>query len=81
MERDFTIHCRMNERWIASFIAVLKAMEYNGSIGHSEYVGIYSDGDGDFHPKFKYNPVLEVTGDTPIKINEPSGQATMYDAG
>ena len=56
-------------------------MEHDGSIGHSEYIGIYNDGDGDFHPRFKYDPVLEVIGDKPIKINKPSGQMTMYDAG
>lgn len=81
MERKFTIHCEMEERWIASFIQMLKAMQYNGSIGHSEYVGLYSDGDGDFRPIFEYDKILSVIGDKPIIIKNPSGQITMYDAG
>ena len=30
-------------------------MEHCGDIGHSSIVGFYSDGDGDFHPKFEFN--------------------------
>ena len=81
MEREFTVHCKMNERWIASFIKMLKSMEHCGSIGHSEFVGLYSDGDGDYQPKFSFDKVLEVTGDKPKIIKNPSGQMTMYDAG
>ena len=81
MERKFTIHCKMEERWIASFIKMLALMERYGSIGHSEYVGLYSDGDGDFRPKFEYDETLSFIGDNPIVIKNPSGQMTMYDAG
>lgn len=81
MERSFTIHCKMDERWTASFIKMLDLMERNGSIGHSEYVGLYSDGDGDFKPIFEYDKTLSVIGDNPIIIKNPSGQMTMYDAG
>ena len=28
-------------------------MQQNGEIGHSEIIGFYSDGDGDFRPNFK----------------------------
>lgn len=49
----FTIHCEMAERWVDTFCSMLKRMEYNGSIGHSEEVTLYSDGDGDFRPKFE----------------------------
>ena len=81
MERDFTIHCRMKERWIASFIKMLDSMSYCGSIGHSEFVGLYADGDGDFQPKFTYDKVLASIGDEPKIIKNPSGQMTMFDAG
>lgn len=81
MERNFTIHCKMNERWIASFIKMLDSMAYCGSIGHSEYIGLYSDGDGDFRPTFNYDETLSAIGDKPIVIKNPSGQMTMYDAG
>lgn len=81
MEKDFTIHCKMEERWIASFIKMLESMSYCGSIGHSEYVGLYSDGDGDFRPIFEYDKILSTIGDNPITIKNPSGQMTMYDAG
>ena len=81
MERNFTIHCKMNERWIASFIKMLDSMAYCGSIGHSEYIGLYSDGDGDFRPTFNYDETLSAIGDSPLTIKNPSGQMTMYDAG
>ncbi len=29
-------------------------MESCGTIGHSELIGFYADGDGDFHPRFKF---------------------------
>ena len=81
MEREFTIHCKMKERWIASFIKMLDLMERNGSIGHSEYVGLYADGDGDFQPKFTYDKVLVSIGDEPKIVKNPSGQMIMFDAG
>ena len=60
---------------------MLESMSYCGSIGHSEYIGLYSDGDGDFRPVFNYDKTLSVIGDNPIIIKNPSGQMTMYDAG
>ena len=81
MERSFTIHCKMEERWIASFIKMLDMMKGNGSIGHSEFVGLYADGDGDFRPKFEYDKTLSAIGDKPKIIKNPSGRMTMYDAG
>lgn len=55
MEKTFTIEVTMEERWINHFASFLKAMEYNGNIGHSEPIMFYSDGDGDFRPKFIIN--------------------------
>ena len=81
MEKTFNITCKMEERWIASFIKMLDSMSYCGSIGHSEFVGLYADGDGDFQPKFTYDKVLTSIGDKPKTIKNPSGQMTMFDAG
>lgn len=53
MKKTFIIECTMEERWIDTFCSMLRKMENNGNLGHSEEVGIYSDGDGDFRPKFK----------------------------
>ena len=53
MNKKFTIECEMEERWINYFLSFLKELEYNGKIGHSELVGFFSDGDGDFRPTFK----------------------------
>ena len=49
----FNIQVTMNERWINDFCSMLKWMESCGNQGHSSIVGFYSDGDGDFRPKFK----------------------------
>lgn len=80
-EINFTIQCAMEERWVASFIKMLESMRYCGNIGHSEYIGLYSDGDGDFRPKFYYDAALQDIGNPPLVIKNPSGQMTMYDAG
>lgn len=49
----FNIEVEMEERWVDDFCSMLKLMEYNGNIGHSGTIAFYSDGDGDFHPKFE----------------------------
>lgn len=49
---EFTIKATMNERWIKDFCSMLKWMERCGEIGHTSIIGFYSDGDGDFRPKF-----------------------------
>lgn len=55
-------------------------MEYNGNVGHSEIVGFYSDGDGDFRPKFKFNiPFDKVDANRKIKCN--GKVIDIYDAG
>ena len=79
MEKIITIKCSMEERWIPSFCAMLNWMQHNGEIGHSEYVGIYADGDGDFRPNFIWSDKVDL--DNTIKINNPSGQMVMFDAG
>ncbi len=76
MNMKFTIECEMNERWVPHFLSMLLHMEHLGIIGGSREVGIYSDGDGDFRPKFRTNIDFE--------IQEPSRNERgnhLYDAG
>ena len=53
-ESEFTIKVSMKNRWVPQFLSFLKRMEFNGMAGHSEIIGFYSDGDGDFRPKFEF---------------------------
>ena len=55
MKKKFTIEVEMEERWVNDFMSMLDKMEYLGNLGASRTVSIYSDGDGDFRPKFKSN--------------------------
>ena len=61
-ERDavasFTIHCTMKKRWVSSFLAMLKYMEYLGAVGSSRKVTLFADGVGDFRPKFEFDDNL-----------------------
>lgn len=68
----FTITCEMKDRWVPSFLGLLKEMQYNGSIGHSGTVSFYADGDGDFRPKFEWDKSLP----EPATSNQ-----SHYDAG
>lgn len=49
----FTITATMPEDWADYFCSFLKRMETDGKRGHSETIGFYADGDGDFRPKFE----------------------------
>lgn len=60
-EITFNIKVTMNERWANDFCSMLKYMECCGNIGHSSIVGFYSDGDGDFKPKFEIGINYEKT--------------------
>ena len=57
MERykKLVIKAEMSERWIPYFFSMLKYMEYLGNIGSSRMVSLFSDGDGDFNPKFEFD--------------------------
>ncbi len=68
--KEFTIKCKMNERWIPHFLGMLKRMEYLGNLGSSRWVGFYSDGDGDYRPKFEWDKGLPVPA-PPLKVEEP----------
>ena len=58
-EVEITIKAKMNERWVNDFLSMLKYMESCGNMGHSAVVGFYSDGDGDFRPKFEFDREYE----------------------
>ena len=67
---EFTIKCSMRTRWVPHFLSMLKYMQQLGGLGGSRMVSFYSDGDGDFRPKFSWdmalpseaNPVEDVDG-------------------
>ena len=76
MKKKFTIKVEMEERWVDHFMSMLNRMEHLGNLGASRTVSIYSDGDGDFRPKFKSNIEWEkVEPNTSINGNN------TYDAG
>lgn len=60
-EVTFNINVTMNERWVDDFCSMLRWMESCGNIGHSSLVGFYSDGDGDFRPKFEVDKEYKKT--------------------
>lgn len=57
----FIIECEMNDKWVATFLGMLKYIEKLGNMGSSRIVAIYSDGDGSFRPKFTCDPTLPVS--------------------
>lgn len=73
----FTIKCEMKSRWVPHFLAMLKYMEQLGNIGGSRQVCIYSDGDGDFRPKFTWDKSLPQDAEPIVDDNGHK----LYDAG
>jgi hypothetical protein len=73
----FTIEVEMQDRWVCHFLAMLKYMEQLGNLGGSREVCIYSDGDGDFRPKFKWDPSLPSEAKA---VSDKNGNK-VYDAG
>lgn len=73
----FTIEVEMKDRWVPQFLGMLRYMELLGGWGGSRMVSFYSDGDGDFRPKFKWDESLpvEIGG-----IKDRDGDRT-FDAG
>lgn len=51
---EFTVVCRMKRRWASQFLGMLKHMQRLGNAGSSRSIGIFSDGDGDFRPRFDF---------------------------
>ena len=56
-------------------VEMLKEAERYGAIGHSAYVGMYADGDGNFHPKVNHD--LNYTVD---EIREMRDTACVYES-
>ena len=52
---EFILKCKMKERWVPYFLAMLKRMQSNGNAGHTAILAFYDDGDGDFRPTFHSN--------------------------
>lgn len=73
----FTVTCTMHLRWAKQFLGMLEHMHYLGSVGSSRDVTFFSDGDGDYRPKFLANINLEPA--LPLETDR-SGN-TFFDAG
>ena len=67
----------MSERWIPHFLAMLKYMQQLGGLGGSRHICFYSDGDGDFRPKFEWDETLKSDAEP---ITDSDGDR-LYDAG
>ena len=74
----FTIRCEMSNRWVPHFLGMLRKMQSLGAIGSSREVAIYSDGDGDFRPRFTWESDLPAPA--PPRTEERSGDV-LFDAG
>jgi hypothetical protein len=74
---QFNITVTMPKRWIPHFLAMLKYMQYLGSVGSSRKVSLYADGNGDFRPCFDFHPSLASDAKP---IADPGGNRE-YDAG
>ena len=56
---ELNIKATMDERWVNDFCSMLNWMQRCGELGHSSVVAFYSDGDGDFRPKFEFDREYE----------------------
>jgi len=59
MEVKFNVQCQMESSWVPQFLGMLKTMEQLGKLGGSRWVRLYSDGDGNFRPKFQWSIITE----------------------
>ncbi len=75
---EFTIRCRMRSRWVPHFLGMLRKMQNLGAIGSSRRVTIFSDGDGDFRPRFDWSE--ELPQPALPRAEQRSGD-TFFDAG
>ena len=81
-EVEFNIKVTMNKRWINDFCSMLKWMQSCGNLGHSSIVGFYSDGDGDFRPKFEFDREYEKVKGYWKKDGKPLPELeVIFDAG
>lgn len=75
----FTITVTMRRRWLGQFLSMLKHMQKLGGWGSSRMVSFFSDGDGDFRPKFEWDHDLLPELEPPVK--EANDGETFWDAG
>ena len=81
-EVEFNINVKMNERWVNDFCSMLNWMQSCGNMGHSSIVAFYSDGDGDFRPKFEFDREYEKTNGYWAKDGKQMPNIeVIYDAG
>lgn len=81
-EVEFNIKVAMNERWVNDFCSMLNWMQSCGNLGHSSIVGFYSDGDGDFRPKFEFDREYEKVKGYWEKDGKPLPELeVIFDAG
>ena len=78
--KTFNIEVTMEERWIDDFCSMLKWMEHCGNVGHSSRIGFYSDGDGNFNPKFNIDTDFDYTNGI-RNLSSPMKLEVFYDAG
>lgn len=83
MNKKIIVSCEMEERWIDHFCSFLKRLQYNGEQGRSRLEGFYSDGDGDFRPKFSFLTLEEaiVKDCEPIENINEIRPKDYFDAG
>jgi hypothetical protein len=75
----FQLTVEMRTRWVPHFLAMLTYMQRLGSIGSSRIVSLVADGDGDFRPRFDWDPALPSNGQY---LNDEDGHRTFdADAG
>ncbi len=79
-EIEFTIKCKMRARWVPHFIGLLKLMQNLGNLGGSRMVSFYSDGDGDYRPKFEFEDKTPEPAPGVWKIEDGS-ETCFFDAG
>ena len=85
MDVTFNIKATMNERWVTQFCSMLSEMQLYGTLGHSGTIGFYSDGDGDFRPKFEidrnYRRVDGIRKNDRYEGSEMPRVEVLFDAG
>ena len=65
---EFSVKFKIHKRWYKQFIGFLQRLQDDSQVGHSEMVGFYSDGDGDF--RFRWTPADETWMDAEKKVDE-----------
>ena len=81
-ECEVTIKMKATKHFLPEFIAMLKTMESNGNVGHSNWVAYYADGDGSFRPKFEITADQDILDEAEkVKSVRSNIDADCFDAG